>query len=203
LPLNKKCNGTDTGGCNGAGWHNIFEYDPYQIKLSNMGDVKNISRDEANKKIKEIAEDTDICLFATALTQLPIAARPMSTQKVDDDGSIWFFSQEGSDKNIDIAKNDRVQLFYGNSNSSEYLSLYGHAEITKDVAKAKELWTPVARTWFNDGPEDPTLTLIRVVPEDGYYWDTKNGKLVTLLKMAAGAVTGREMDGGIQGHLNP
>ena len=50
---------------------------------------------------------------------------------------------------------------------------------------------------------DPSLTIIKVTPEDGYYWDTKDGKLITLLKMAAGAITGKEIDGSIEGKLNP
>ena len=70
----------------------------------------------------------------------------------------------------------------------------------QDAAKAKELWSPWVKTWF-DGPEDPELTLIQIVPEQGYYWDTKDGKIVSMLKMAAGAITGKELDGSIEGKI--
>ncbi|HBC04342.1 MAG TPA: hypothetical protein DC015_09160 [Aequorivita sp.] len=40
-----------------------------------------------------------------------------------------------------------------------------------------------------------------MVPEDAHYWDTKNGKVLSLLKMAQGAITGNEPDLGVQGDL--
>ena len=42
-----------------------------------------------------------------------------------------------------------------------------------DGAKAEEMWSPIAKTWFHEGPRDPSLTILKVTPEDGYYWDTK------------------------------
>ena len=168
-----------------------------------MGKVKDIHRQEAMKKIKELADDADICLFVTNLTQIPLSARPMSRQRIDDDGTLWFFSERDSQKNTDIEQDNRVQLFFSNRNSSEYLSIYGTAEILVDKEKAEELWTPIVKTWFNGGPEDPTLTIIKVTPEDGYYWDTKDGKLITLLKIAAGAIAGREFDGSLEAKLKP
>jgi hypothetical protein len=40
-----------------------------------------------------------------------------------------------------------------------------------------------------------------VKPVDAYYWDTKNNKLVSLLKIGAAIVTGKSMDDGIEGEL--
>lgn len=165
--------------------------------------IEDVQHNDAIKKIKELADAADICLFTTNLTELPLSARPMSRQKIDDDGIMWFFSDKSSHKNEHIEKDNRVQLFFSNRNSSEYLSVFGTAEVIKDAAKAKELWSPIAKTWFNEGPEDPSLTIIKVTPLDGYYWDTKDGKLITLLKIAAGAITGKEIDGSIEGKIRP
>jgi len=163
--------------------------------------VQNISRQEANQKIKELAKKADVCLFTTNLTRLPLTCRPMSTRDVDDNGSIWFFSREGSNKNLEIAADNRVQLFYSNFSSSEYMSLYGTVTIIKDRAKAKELWSAIAKTWFNEGYDDPELTLLKVEPEEGYYWDTKDGKVISLLKLVAGAITSKELEVGVEGKL--
>ena len=165
--------------------------------------IEDVSRTEAMQKIQELADAADICLFTTNLTELPLSARPMSRQRVDDDGTLWFFSDKSSHKNLHIQQDNRVQLFFSNRNSSEYLSIYGTAEVLVDAAKAKELWSPIAKTWFNDGPEDASLTIIKVTPLDGYYWDTKDGKLVSLLKIATGAITGKEFDGSIEGKIKP
>jgi len=166
-----------------------------------MGEVTNLNRQEANAKIKELAENADVCLFTTTLTKLPLTTRPMSTRSVDDDGSIWFFSRRDSNKNREIAIDNRVQLFYSNFSRSEYLSLYGKATILSDKHKAKELWSAIAKTWFNKGYDDPDLTLIKIEPEDGYYWDTKDGKVISLLKMVAGAVAGKEFNTGVEGSV--
>ena len=163
--------------------------------------VQNISRQEANEKIKELAKKADVCMFTTSLTKLPLITRPMSTRDVDNDGSIWFFSRDGSDKNLEISADNRVQLFYSNSSSSEYMSLYGKATILKDARKAKELWSAIAKTWFNEGYDDPELTLIKIEPEEGYYWDTKDGKVISLLKMVAGALAGKEFNTGVEGSV--
>lgn len=81
------------------------------------------------------------------------------------------------------------------------MSLYGKATIIKDEAKAKELWSSIAKTWFNQGYDDPELTLIKVDPDDCCYLDTKDGKLISLIKMVAGAISGKEFDTGIDGRI--
>ncbi|MDB5282343.1 MAG: ral stress protein [Bacteroidota bacterium] len=166
-----------------------------------MSDIKDLSLDEAVKKMKELVEKMGICMFCTKLSPAPFASRPMGTQKVDEEGTLWFFSNRDSDKNADIHANGQVQLIYSNESNSEFLCLYGHAEIIVDVAKAKELWTPMVKAWFK-GPEDPDLTLIKVRPEKGHYWDTKHGKMVTMTKILLAAVSGSNMDEeGVEGML--
>lgn len=166
-----------------------------------MGDVQNLSNTEAIKKIQEIAKDAAICLFATNLSNLPLSARPMATQKVDDEGNIWFLSSKSGHQTGDINQDSRVQLFYADKGSSEYLSVYGEASIMYDKELAKELWSPMAKTWFTEGVDDPDLSIIKVTPSDAYYWDTKNNKVVSLIKILAGAVTGKTMDDGVKGKI--
>jgi general stress protein 26 len=166
-----------------------------------MGDTKNLFDQEAIEKLREIAKDANICHFVTNLSQQPLAARPMATQKVDDEGDIWFFSDKKSDKNEDILRDNKVQLFYSASSKYEYLSIYGTAEIIFDKEKTHELWTNFAKAWFPEGEDDPSLSLIKVSPSDGYYWDTKNNKFVSLLKIAKSILTGNVDDGGIEGKL--
>lgn len=163
--------------------------------------VENLLREEAVKKIKELVKASDICMFTTSLTQLPLNARPMSSQDADEEGNIWFFSNKTSDKNIEIEKDNRVQLFYVNNSGYEYLSVYGRAEISTDKQKIDEYWSSMVKAWFPEGKDDPNLTLIKVTPEDAYYWDTKNNKLVSLIKIMASVVTGKTSDDGVEGQL--
>lgn len=169
-----------------------------------MGNVQNLTNAEGKSKLKELAKAADICFFTTNLTQLPLAAVPMSTLDADDDGDLWFFSRDDSDKNKDIEQDKRVQLFYANNGSAEFLSVYGTATIIRDKEKAKELWTPIAKAWFEDGADDPHLTIIKVTPSEAYYWDTKYNKMITLLQITVAAITGKNNnDGGVEGKIQP
>jgi general stress protein 26 len=166
-----------------------------------MGDTKNLSRAEGIKKMKELAESAKICHFVTDLNTKPLNSRPMSTQEVDDQGNFWFLSSKSSNKNDEIQDDPEVQLFYANNASSEYLTVYGYAEVINDRAKLEELWKPITRAWFAEGKDDPEISIIRVRPADAYYWDTKNNKVVSLIKIVTASITGRTMDDGVEGEI--
>jgi general stress protein 26 len=126
----------------------------------------------------------------------------MSTQKVDDEGNIWFMSSIKSGKNSEIEENNQVQLFYSNPSSYEFLSVYGTATIHTDREKIYEMWTPFAKAWFKDGKDDDDISLIKVAPQSSYYWDTKNNKMISMIKMLAAIVTGSAPNDGVEGTLN-
>lgn len=171
------------------------------INNKNCMSTENLSNADAVKKIKELAKNGAVCHFVTNLKSAPLDTRPMATKDVDDEGTIWFISKNDSKKNLDIAKDDTVQLFYAND-SYEYLSVYGEAEIHNEKALIEKYWSSIDKAWFPEGKDDPTITLISVKPTDAYYWDTKNNKLVSLIKIAVAAVTGKPNDdGGVQGKL--
>lgn len=166
-----------------------------------MGEIKNLSQADALKKLKELAEDIGVCMFCTDLGRVPFQTRPMGTQKVDADGNIWFFSDASSDKNDEIRHDSDVQLIYSKVSDSHFLSVAGTASVSRDKAKIDELWNKMAEAWFKGGKDDPNLTVVCVKPREAYYWDTKNGKMISLIKIAVSAVTGVQMDGGIEGKI--
>ena len=164
-----------------------------------MEDKQHLSGSKAIDKIKDIAEDKT-CMFCT-FTNDQIVSRPMSTQRIDEDGSIYFLSRKDSNKNLQIQDNHKIYLMYLDTGKQHYLSLSGAAQIVYDRNLIKDLWTPIAKAWFTEGKDDPEITVIKVSPEEGHYWDTRNGKLVSMIKIAAAAVLGNEMDGGVDGDI--
>jgi general stress protein 26 len=164
-----------------------------------MGTTKSLSDQAAIEKIKELA-DGKICLFCT-YEDGQIVSRPMGTQGIDEDGTIWFFSRKDSEKNEQIDEDSTVHLMYMDTSKQQYLSLSGRARVVIDKKKIEELWSPIAKAWFEQGKDDPELSLLSVTPEEGHYWDTKNGKIISLIKIAVAALTGKQMDGGIEGDL--
>lgn len=127
----------------------------------------------------------------------------MGTQDVDDAGNIWFFSSKSSDKDCELKQDDIVQLLYADPSSSTFMTVNGRAEVIYDRSKVEKLWNPIVKAWFTEGKDDPDISIIKVTPADAYYWDTKDGKFISLLKIAAAAITGRPMDGGRKGSIEP
>lgn len=157
---------------------------------------------QAVEKIRELTKEDSICFFCTNLKQGdPFSTRPMSVQKIDDQGNFWFFSAVDSTKNSEIARDQAVQMLFQGSKYSDFLSIYGKAEITKDRAKIEELWEPSVAVWFTEGKDDPRITVIKVTPTDGYYWDTKNGAAIAMIKRVAGAIVGKTYDDSIEGKV--
>lgn len=167
-----------------------------------MGELKSLTDQEGISKLRELAKDIDVCFFCTNLDEKPIHGRPMSTQDVDDQGNLWFISSSDSNKNFELQEDNRVQLFYSKMSDYHFLSVYGTATIYRDKATIDEMWDPVAKAWFEKGKDDPKVTVIRVKPSDAYYWDTKDGKIISLFKWASAAILGTGGDdGGIEGDI--
>lgn len=157
---------------------------------------------EAAKKIKELTEKAKNCFFCTNTTSgQSFATRPMSVQKIDDNGVFWFLSSVDSHKNAELLINNRVRLLFQGSTYSDFLSVEGTVTISKDKDKIKELWEPILKTWFTDGVDDARITVLKVTPVDGYYWDNKHGQVVAFAKQIAGAIMGKTLDDSIEGKL--
>ena len=166
-----------------------------------MGETKNLASAEAIEKMKKLAERINICMFCTNVDSQPFETRPMGTQKVDDLGNFWFFSKADSHKNEEIKDKQHVHLIYSDPGSSEFMNVCGQASVSRDQQKIDELWNDFAKAWFKEGKDDPSLSVIKVTPTKAYYWDTKYSKAVSMLAIAAAAVTGKQMDGGVEGEL--
>lgn len=158
----------------------------------------------ALKKIRELKDKAPTCFFCTAIkTGEAFATRPMAVQQLDEEGNFWFLSANDSYKNQQLAEDPSVQLLFQGSDYSDFLCIYGSATISEDRQKIKELWNPMLKVWFTEGIDDPRISVIRVEPEKGYYWDTKHNRAIALIKRVAGAISGKTLDDSIEGNLKP
>lgn len=162
---------------------------------------KDLSGPEAVKKIKELA-DKATCFFCTNIKSgLPFSTRPMSVQQIDDEGNFWFLSANDSNLNKELTAEPLAHLLFHGSAHSDFLNVYGIAQISEDKQKIKELWEPLLKTWFTEGEDDPRIAVIKIEPTEGYYWDNKHGNAVAFVKMVAGAITGKTLDDSIEGKI--
>ncbi|UYQ91764.1 pyridoxamine 5'-phosphate oxidase family protein [Chitinophaga horti] len=157
---------------------------------------------EAIEKLKALSDKAKSCFFCTRIIGgEAFSTRPMAVQKIDDAGNLWFLSAIDSYKNKHLQADPYVQLLFQGSAHSDFMSIYGHATVNQDKAIIKELWNPILKTWFTEGENDPRITVIKVTPRKGYYWDTKHGQFVAFAKQIAGAITGQTLDDSIEGKL--
>lgn len=164
---------------------------------------ENLSGSAAVERIRALVEEAQTCFFCTEPNAGDsLGTRPMSVRQVDDDGVLWLLSASDSHKNEEVQHNPEVKLYMQGSSHSDFLYLHGTASISTDRAKIKELWTPVIKTWFTGGIDDPRITVIRVQPIEGYYWDTRHGMAVAGVKMLLGAALGKTMDDSVEGNLH-
>lgn len=125
-----------------------------------------------------------------------LRSRPMAPLQEEGKGeTIWFMTSKKSDKAWEIGDNSRVNVTYCDPGSNTYVSINGTASLVDDTAKTKELWTPIAKAWF-DGPEDPDIILVRVNMEGAEYWDGPSNKMVAIFAMVASAIAGHEVGWG-------
>lgn len=167
-----------------------------------MGNYKRLSNTDAIKQLKEIVDHQRICMMTTDPGNYPARSRPMAVSEVDDQGALWFLALQTSEKFDDIEKDPRITLHIANPSDQEFLTIHGRCEVLNDMARKKELWSVFASAWVPDGVENPDLRALKVTPEDGYYWDTKNGKLAAAVKIGFAMITGKVGDdGGVEGPL--
>lgn len=130
----------------------------------------------AAKHFRDLIKDIDFAMLTT-WNGSEMRSRPMSTQTVETDGEIWFFTRIQSGKSHEIEQHPAVNVAYSDPKGFRFVSVSGDAEIIIDREKAKQLWTPHVKEYF-DGPEDPELALIRVQIHSGEYWDHESQEMV-------------------------
>ena len=153
------------------------------------------TRQSSIEKIRDLTEGIDFCMLTT-IDGGHLRSRPMSTQKFEFDGELWFFTDDNTHKIEEIKKDNRVCVAYSKPAENVYLSVSGAAEVVKDRAKIEELWDPILKVWFPDGVDDPSLCLLKVQVDQAEYWDAPSSKIVQLFKMAKALATGQEADYG-------
>lgn len=157
---------------------------------------------DAIRKIQQLVKGAPNCFFCTAVpTGISDGARPMNVRQVDDDGNLWFLSASDSHTNAELKIDNSVTLYFQGSTHSDFLRLKGRSTISTNRDKIKELWEPILATWFTGGIDDPRITVLKVTPIDGYYWDTKHGNIIAGIKMLIGAITGQTLDDSIEGKI--
>ncbi|WP_158799919.1 pyridoxamine 5'-phosphate oxidase family protein [Pedobacter sp. L105] len=152
--------------------------------------------------LKTKIEEVRICLFTTISEKDEFSSRPMATAKVEEDGSIWFFTNEYSLKSKEISKENQVTLGYSSPSDNTYITVNGKAELVDDRVRKEAYFSAPVKAWFPDGIEDPRLILVKVTPDTAEYWDGSSSKVVLAFNLLKAIVTGEQYEGGQHDKIN-
>jgi general stress protein 26 len=151
------------------------------------------TREEAIKKLNALIKDVSVAMLTTIDWGI-LRSRPMQTQEVEFDGTLWFFTSTETHKTDEIEKDRRVNVSYAAPDSNTYVSVSGTAEIVKERAKLEEFWSPIHKAWFPKGLDDPNLCLLKVNVEQAEYWDSPSSTFVQIFGFVKALVTGESAD---------
>jgi general stress protein 26 len=155
------------------------------------------------EKFKEMIKDIDLCMLTTVDESDDLHSRPMSLNAdVDENGNLWFFTSSNSHKASEIERIPNVNVSFIDSRQQHYVSVSGVAELVHDKAKIKELWKPVLKAWFPDGPEQPDVALLKVKIKKAEYWDGPSSTIAQAVSFVSAILTGKQVELGENKKLN-
>ena len=151
---------------------------------------------DERKKLAELIKDIRFAMLTTQEQDGTLRSRPMTTQREEFDGDLWFFIGAESGAAHEVARDRQVNVSYAAPDKNAYVSISGRANLVRDREKMAELWNPVHKAWFPGGLDDPNLALLHVEATQAEYWDAPNGKLVQVVGLAKSLLTGKAFEGG-------
>ena len=179
--------------------------------MSNVSESQRIEKDEhltgdaAVAKVRKLLPSFKAAIFVTGVRSgQALHSRPLALQGDPEifGGTLWFFADDRSPKVDELAVDSAVTLFMQNDSATHYLQLDGPAWLSKDKAKMRELFTPIAKTWFPGGLDDPHLTLIRFNAATGAFWESPGGVWQVAAAFATSLITGKPGKSGTSGTLS-
>lgn len=153
-------------------------------------------KEETLESLGKQIRDIRTAMFTTLDQESTLWSRPMAIQEMDETGTLWFFTARDSGKAQEVAGGEPVNITYAKPDDSLYVSITGIAEVVDDIAKKKELWNPFVKAWFPEGPEDPNVVLLKVIPERAEYWQGPSTGVGRLVSVAAKLVSGGKTSSG-------
>lgn len=121
-----------------------------------------------------------------------LAARPMTVQKVDDGGDVWFLAGANADWLPETTTAANVAF----TDDDGWLSFTGELQLVTRESVRDELWDEISATWFSDGKDDARVLRLHT---DEVEWWTSPGTLRSLVSVATAKVKGDTPDAGDSG----
>src|SRR3954469_15733398 len=123
-----------------------------------------MTEQKAHARGWDIIEKTRVGMLTTRFAG-GLRARPLEPRPDRDEGVIYFVTDVRGAKDDEIEAAPDVCLIIIEHADKAYLSITGCAEVCRDEGKAAAIWKKTDDMWWPDGPADPNVRVLRLVPE--------------------------------------
>ena len=139
-------------------------------------------------RVWDIIERVGVCMLTTR-SAAGLRARPLEARPDRAAGIIWFVTDLRSTKEGEVERDPAVGLIFIDAEAKAYLSLTAEADVSRDHAKAAEIWKRTDNVWWR-GPRDRNVCVLRVTPITAELWDGPASKAVAIFEFAKARLTG-------------
>ena len=134
-------------------------------------------------RVWDIIEKARVGMLTTQFSG-GLRARPLEARADRDAGIIWFVTDVRGAKDDEIDAVHDIGLVFTDESDRAYLSTTGRAFVTRDTAKAKEIWKKTDDIWLRGGPDDPNVRVLRIEPITAELWDGPSSATLATFKFA-------------------
>ena len=134
-------------------------------------------------RVWRLVDEIRVCML-TSKQGRALRARPMHAIVDREAGEIAFLTDARAHKDDEIAADPEVCLAFAKPGSNDYVSISATAEVSDDRSAIKAHWSEMAKTWFPDGPDDPNIRLLRVIPHSAEFWEGVSNPFVVAFEIA-------------------
>ncbi|MEJ7732492.1 MAG: pyridoxamine 5'-phosphate oxidase family protein [Polyangiaceae bacterium] len=151
------------------------------------------------QEMRKLLATFDTVMLVTLTTEGDMRGRAMAVQ---DNGALhdcdlWFVTSDESPKIAEIESDARCCVTAYRASDGANLSISANVRKSRDLGEIRRLWKEDWKGWFQKGPEDPTIVLLKLTASRAEYWEQRGGRLRILYELAKAYVTGERADAGL------
>lgn len=168
-------------------------------------DATDRNRDEEvplEKKLDDLyglIDGIDTAMLTTRRPDGSLVARAMQTQRRTAGTDLWFTTNIESDKFEELALDPHVNVSYFRDRTREWVSVSGHAILSRDRDLIDSLYKPDWKAWLGDqgdgvrdgGAHDPRIVLVLVEADSVVYSKSDRPIPLALFQLVKGMITGQ------------
>lgn len=158
-------------------------------KLENLNDVKNA------------VDGVRTVMVTTRESDQSLGSRPMTVQRFDEAGTIWFIV-DGTADWVDTGSTEPANVAFVDGDDA-WVSVAGMVSYSQDRAMLDELWDSVTDAYYPEDGKDSDRAWLMKVSIDRVDWWTNPSTLKFFYEVAKAQVTDERPEEGASGTINP